>query len=108
MPRSLSLSSCPPPPSTSTFHLLGRAFKAMCDDLEVSLRDCATKVVEEPFEQASRPANNFRLGNHPAFRGAGGGEQDDYHYDEAAAMADEEAAAAARREQEALVVKVIF
>lgn len=78
----------------------------MCDDLEVSLRECAAKVIEEPFEQA-RPADNFRLGNHPAFRGIGGtpgGGRDDY--DEAAALAEAEAAAAARREQEALVVKV--
>lgn len=86
----------------------------MCDDLERSLRECATKEVEEPFEQASRPVDGFRLGNHPAFRGiggvspggggGGGGEQDyDGGYDEAAAMAEVEAA---RREREALVVKV--
>ena len=80
----------------------------MCDDLEVSLRECAATVIEEPYEQA-RPADNFRLGNHPAFRGIGGtpgGGRDDY--DEVAALAEAEAAAAARREQEALVVKVLL
>ncbi|CAM9843832.1 unnamed protein product, partial [Scytosiphon promiscuus] len=84
-----------------------KAFKAMCDDLEVSLRDCASKAVEEPFEQASRPADAFRLGNHPAFRGIGGaGPRQEDSYDEAAGLAEaEEAAAAARRDQEALVVR---
>ncbi len=83
----------------------------MCDDLERSLRECATKEIEEPFEQASRPVDGFRLAHHPAFRGiggvspggGGGGEQDYGGYDEAAAMAEAEAA---RREREALVVKV--
>lgn len=80
----------------------------MCDDIEVSLRECATKEIEEPFEQASRPADAFRLGNHPAFRGIGGGSGtgSDGDYDEAAAFAEAQAAAAARMEQEALVVKV--
>lgn len=80
----------------------------MCDDLEVSLRDCASQAIEEPFEQAARPADAFRLGNHPAFRGIGGaGSREEDSYDEAAGLAEaEEAAAAARRDQEALVVRV--
>ncbi|CAN0013471.1 unnamed protein product, partial [Ectocarpus sp. 6 AP-2014] len=86
-----------------------KAFKVMCDDLELSLRDCAAKVVEEPFEQAARPADAFRLGNHPAFRGIGGagagGAGEDGDYDEAAGIAEAEAAEVARREQEALIVK---
>ncbi|CAM9275396.1 unnamed protein product, partial [Ectocarpus sp. 13 AM-2016] len=86
-----------------------KAFKVMCDDLELSLRECAAKVIEEPFEQAARPADAFRLGNHPAFRGigggGGGGAGEDGDYDEAAGMAEAEAAEVARREQEALIVK---
>ncbi|CAN0570141.1 unnamed protein product, partial [Ectocarpus sp. 12 AP-2014] len=79
----------------------------MCDDLELSLRECAAKVVEEPFEQAARPADAFRLGNHPAFRGigGGGGAGEGGDYDEAAGIAEAEAAEVARREQEALIVK---
>lgn len=85
----------------------------MCDDLEVSLRECAVKEIEEPFEQASRPADAFRLGNHPAFRGigggigGGGGVGSNGDYDEEAALAEAQAAAVARMEQEALVVKVL-
>ncbi|CAN0412053.1 unnamed protein product, partial [Ectocarpus sp. 12 AP-2014] len=86
-----------------------KAFKVMCDDLELSLRECAAKVIEEPFEQAARPADAFRLGNHPAFRGigggGGGGAGEDGDYDEAAGIAEAEAAEVARREQEALIVK---
>ncbi|CAN0223876.1 unnamed protein product, partial [Hapterophycus canaliculatus] len=86
-----------------------KAFKAMCDDLEVNLRDCVTTAVEEPFEQGPRPADAFRLGNHPAFRGIGRvGGRDDDSYNEAAGLAEaeaEEAAFAARRDQEALVVR---
>ncbi|CBJ30759.1 hypothetical protein Esi_0214_0028 [Ectocarpus siliculosus] len=81
----------------------------MCDDLELGLRECAAKVVEEPFEQAARPADAFRLGNHPAFRGIGGtgagGAGEDGDYNEAAGIAEAEAAEVARREQEALIVK---
>lgn len=95
-----------------------RSFKVIVDDLEVTLREAAAKVPEEPFEQATRPADVYTLGNHPAFRGIGGtgsgagsvGDAGSEGYDEARAVEEAEAAAAAainRNKREAIVVKVL-
>lgn len=79
----------------------------MVDDLEATLRKCATIVPDEPLEQAARPAEAYPLGNHPAFRGIGGVRQGEGEYDEETGRVEAEAAAFARRqEEEALVVKV--
>lgn len=85
------------------------------DDLEVTLREAAAKVPEEPFQQATRPADAYTLGNHPAFRGIGGagdgpgsvGDAGSEGYDETKGVAEAEAAAAAGNKREAIVVKVL-
>ncbi|CAM9454363.1 unnamed protein product, partial [Laminaria digitata] len=97
---------------SNTFgHQARRTFKVIVDDLEVTLREAAAKVVEEPFEQATRPTDAYTLGNHPAFRGIGGaggvGVGRDEDYDEAKGVEEAEAAAAAagNNKRGAIVVK---
>lgn len=118
-PRPFLSPSRPVPPALSVLFLvkLGarfvrrRAFKVIVDDLEVTLREAAAKVVEEPFEQTSRPTDVYKLGNHPAFQGIGGSAADGAgggeDYDEEKGVEEAEAAAAAAgRKSEAIVVKV--
>lgn len=80
----------------------------MVDDIEVTLRECAMREAEAPFEQAARPVDAYTLGNHPAFRGIGSSSRAgvDGAHAEATAHAEAAAAAARRQQREAIVVKV--
>lgn len=90
-----------------------RTFKVIVDDLEVTLKEAAAKVLEEPFEQATRPTDAYTLGNHPAFQGIGisaaDGAAGSEDYDEAKGVEEAAAAAAAAagNRPETIVVKVL-
>ena len=74
----------------------------MVDDLKATLEECAKKEPEDSFEQRARPADAYKLGNHPAFRSIVGADGEG-ECDEPAATED---AAAAQRKEEDVVVKV--